>query len=120
MLKSIINVYVLILLFKIIKAQIDLTQDILDQVCNCRSSQSKEIYLSDRDIATIYPFTFNGLNSLKKLYIDENLLTSLDPYAFFGEEFSTLPFSLLNKFLHYYQWKSQLERNSWRATYYFR
>jgi hypothetical protein len=38
-------VYVFILLFKIKIAEIHLTKDNLDQVCNCNSSQSTKIEL---------------------------------------------------------------------------
>ncbi len=67
MFKFIINVYALILLFKITIAQIHLTKSNLDELCNCKSSQSISIDLIRKNIATIDSSTFKGLNSLSNI-----------------------------------------------------
>ncbi len=63
-------------MFKLTIAQIHLTRDDLDQVCNCESSQAAILYLWNKNIATIDSSTFNGLNSLDTLYLDGNKLTT--------------------------------------------
>jgi len=64
------------LLFEIAIAQIRLTKDNLDQVCRCNSSQSTKIFQSNKNITTIDPSTFNGLNSLQYLDLSNNQLTT--------------------------------------------
>ncbi len=84
MFKFIKNACVLILLFKITIAQIYLHSLNLNQVCNCVSSQSIDMRLSEKKISLISPFTFYGLNSLQKLYLERNRITSIDPSTFNG------------------------------------
>ena len=76
MFKFIINVYALILLFKITIAQIHLTKSNLDELCNCKSSQSISIDLIRKNIATIDSSTFKSLNSLQILILGHLLYTS--------------------------------------------
>ena len=79
MFKFIIN----FLLFKITIAQIHLTKDNLNQVCNCVSSAALTwIDLSYKNITTIDPYTFNGLNSLQRIMLHNNQLIRIEPSTF--------------------------------------
>jgi hypothetical protein len=69
MFKTIKNVYVFILLFKITIAQINLTKNNLDQVCGCKSSQKVVISIGYLNISTVDTDTFNGLNTHLNNYI---------------------------------------------------
>ena len=56
MLKIILNIYVLIVLFnnyQKIKAQVHLSKDNLNELCNCNSFASRKIILSSKNISTI-------------------------------------------------------------------
>jgi Leucine-rich repeat (LRR) protein len=80
MFKLIIN----FLFFNITIAQIHLTKDNLDQVCGCKASQTAFIILWNKNITTIDPSTFNGLNSLHTLWLQNNQLTTADQSTFNG------------------------------------
>ena len=87
MLKFIINVYALFLLFdnyQITKAQINLSKSNLDSLCNCKSSQSYGMNLNNKSISTNDQTTFNGLTSIRELWLSNNQLTSLHLLTFSG------------------------------------
>ena len=64
------------------EAQIQLNKNNLATLCNCNSpnSQTVQIDLQNKSIASIDPNTFVGLTAIQYLRLNNNLLTTIDLY----------------------------------------
>jgi len=73
---------ILVVFFNSINGQIHLNKTNLAFLCRCDPFKSFGISLHNKNIKTIDPATFNGLTSLRKLYLSSNKITSLHPSVF--------------------------------------
>ena len=84
MFKFIISFYVILILFKITIGLIHLIKENLNLLCECKSSETTIILLFFKNIATVHPSTFDGLNSLQEIRLSNNQLTTIHLSTFNG------------------------------------